>query len=236
MAYSSLGLAQVSASMGKGTPSNIFVYNSSADTLATCIASDYFATAEIIMQVGDIIFVTGSDDQSIVRVTAVDPITVASFIDASVIPDGSITNAKVNASAAIDYSKLATLTDGNLLVGNGSNVATSVAMSGDVTIANTGATTIGAGAIDLAMLSSGITPSAIVVYDGKESNGGGSATVAITVTGVAATDRVFAQLEASTNAVTVQKVTPTADTITVTLSGDPGASTIIAYQAIRTAA
>lgn len=38
--------------------------------------------------------------------------------------------------------KLAPLTSAYLLVGNGSNVATGVAMSGDVTISNTGATTI----------------------------------------------------------------------------------------------
>lgn len=36
----------------------------------------------------------------------------------------------------------AALTNTHILVGNGSNVATDVAMSGDVTIANTGATTI----------------------------------------------------------------------------------------------
>ena len=45
------------------------------------------------------------------------------------------------------------LTDGYLLVGDGSNVAQSVAMSGDVAIINTGATTIQAGAVDSAMIS-----------------------------------------------------------------------------------
>jgi hypothetical protein len=60
------------------------------------------------------------------------------------IASGAIVNADVNASAAIDFSKLATLTDGYLLVGNGSNVATGVAMSGDATIANTGAVTLAA--------------------------------------------------------------------------------------------
>ena len=40
--------------------------------------------------------------------------------------------------------KLAPLTSANILVGNGSNVATGVAMSGDVTITNTGATTVSA--------------------------------------------------------------------------------------------
>jgi hypothetical protein len=41
------------------------------------------------------------------------------------------------------------LTSANILVGNGSNVATAVSMSGDVTIANTGATTIANNAVAL---------------------------------------------------------------------------------------
>jgi len=40
--------------------------------------------------------------------------------------------------------KLADLADGNMLVGNGSNVATAVTMSGDVTITNAGVSAIGA--------------------------------------------------------------------------------------------
>ena len=65
---------------------------------------------------------------------------------------GGITNSHINASAAIDFSKLAALASGNILVGNGSNVATSVAMSGDVTIDNTGATTIGADKVKSSMI------------------------------------------------------------------------------------
>ncbi len=57
---------------------------------------------------------------------------------------GSITNAMVSASAAIDFSKLAALTSAQILVGNASNVAAAVAMSGDITITNGGVTAIGA--------------------------------------------------------------------------------------------
>ena len=59
----------------------------------------------------------------------------------------SVSNSHVASGAAIAHSKLADLTDGNLLVGSGSDVPTSVAMSGDATIDNTGAVTIGAGAV-----------------------------------------------------------------------------------------
>lgn len=63
------------------------------------------------------------------------------------IPDNSVTNAKVDSAAAIAFSKLAALTSGNILVGNASNQAASVALSGDATISNTGVLTIAAGAV-----------------------------------------------------------------------------------------
>lgn len=66
------------------------------------------------------------------------------------IASGVIVNADVNASAAIAYSKLATLTSGNVLVGSAGNVATSVALSGDVTNDNAGVTAIGAGKVTIA--------------------------------------------------------------------------------------
>jgi hypothetical protein len=59
----------------------------------------------------------------------------------------TLVNADVSASAAIDYSKLATLTAGNVLLGNASNVPTSTALSGDVTVNSSGTTAIGSGVI-----------------------------------------------------------------------------------------
>ncbi len=55
---------------------------------------------------------------------------------------GSVVNASVASNAAIAFSKLATLTSGNILVGNSSNVPTSVAVTGAITISNTGVTSI----------------------------------------------------------------------------------------------
>ncbi len=63
------------------------------------------------------------------------------------IASGVIVDADVNASAAIAYNKLASLTDGNILVGNGSNVATSVNPSGDIDISNAGVFSIATGVI-----------------------------------------------------------------------------------------
>ena len=106
------------------------------------------------------------------------PTSVAVSGDATISNTGSvtiansaITNAKVSASAAIDFSKLASLTSANILVGNVSNVAASVAMSGDATLANTGAITIANDAITTAKILNGavtlskIDPAAISSFN-----------------------------------------------------------------------
>ena len=149
---------------------------------------------------------------------------------------GVIVNADINAAAAIDFSKLAALTSGNILVGSAGNVATSVAMSGDVTISNAGVTTISAGAIDLAMLSAGITPSHVVKFAGQPTTVGGAAAEAFTVNGVAATDLAFVQVvNDGTANVTVLQAVCTLNTLTVTFSADPGNDCVFNYQILRAA-
>lgn len=66
-----------------------------------------------------------------------------------------IVNADVGAAAAIDFSKLATLTSANILVGSAGNVATSTAVTGDVTISNAGVTAIGTGKVTSTMILDG---------------------------------------------------------------------------------
>ncbi len=65
---------------------------------------------------------------------------------------GTLVNANIDAAAAIDFSKLASLTAAYLLVGSAGNVATAVAMSGDTTISNAGVVAIGANKVTDAML------------------------------------------------------------------------------------
>lgn len=70
-----------------------------------------------------------------------------------------ITNSNIDAAAAIAFSKLAALDSANILVGNASNVATKVAVTGDVTISNTGVTAIGSNKVVTAMVNdAAITP------------------------------------------------------------------------------
>jgi hypothetical protein len=63
------------------------------------------------------------------------------------IASGAIVNADVSASAAIELSKLATSTAGNIIVYNSSGVPTAVAETGDVTIDASGVTSISTGVI-----------------------------------------------------------------------------------------
>ena len=64
----------------------------------------------------------------------------------------AVVNASVASGAAIAHDKLAAVSSGNILVGNGSNQAASVAMSGDVAIAAGGATTIQANSVEIGMI------------------------------------------------------------------------------------
>lgn len=59
---------------------------------------------------------------------------------AGLLSSSTLVNADVSASAAIAFSKLASLTSAHILVGSSGNVATDVAMTGDLAISNTGVT------------------------------------------------------------------------------------------------
>jgi microcystin-dependent protein/sporulation protein YlmC with PRC-barrel domain len=94
------------------------------------------------------------------------------LVDAATI--ANIVNADIGASAAIAHSKLANITAGQVLLGNGSNVPTATALSGDVTVNSSGVTAIGSGvivdadinasaAIGLSKLATGALPTAITV-------------------------------------------------------------------------
>jgi hypothetical protein len=70
---------------------------------------------------------------------------------------GGLTDGSIDAAAAISFSKLAALDSANILVGNGSNVATKVAVTGDVTISNAGVTAIGSAKVTPTMLTQPLT-------------------------------------------------------------------------------
>ena len=104
--------------------------------------------------------------------------------------DGSLINTNIAANAAIAFTKLAALTSAQILVGNGSNEATAVAVTGDISINNAGLTAIAAGAIVNADVSSTAaiagskittgTTSAVGVLQLTDSTSSTSATTAAT--------------------------------------------------------
>ena len=78
-------------------------------------------------------------------VTSGDTGTVTSLM----IADGTIVNADINASAAIALSKLASGTSAQVVVADASGVPTYATLTGDVTISNTGVTSIAANSVAL---------------------------------------------------------------------------------------
>jgi hypothetical protein len=90
--------------------------------------------------------VTGNADTVTTNANLTGDVT-SSGSNATAIAAGVIIDNDVNASAAIAYSKLAALASGNILVGNGSNVAVSVNPSGDVDITNAGVFSIASDSI-----------------------------------------------------------------------------------------
>lgn len=224
-------------SSGESIINNLFAYSSSADSVATIKGSGYFNDVTDVIRQNDVIFVVGSDDKVMLEVTSATGASTVTTIEysgtsASVsLAEGNVLVGNASGIAAALNAK----TSGQILVGNGTTV-TSVAVSGDATLSSGGALTIAANAVELGMLASGIAPSHVVKYAGTHSYGGGGTSDAVTVSGVLATDIVMAVIKASTNSVSVNKATPTTDTVTFTFSGDPGASTEVFYTVLRAAA
>ena len=147
------------------------------------------------------------------------------------IASGVIVNDDVNASAAIDFSKLATLTDGNLLIGNGSNVATSVSQSGDGSFTNAGVFAIASGVIvddDIngsAAIALSKLAEAVIQADGGQAFTAdqpmGSNKLTGLANGTAGTDAVnLNQLNAQTNDLDRKNGVQLVEIVNLTLSGE----------------
>jgi hypothetical protein len=134
----------------------------------------------------------------------------------TVVLSGSIVNADIASNAAIAFSKLAALNSANILVGSSGNVATSVPVTGDVTISNAGVTAIAAGVIvntDInASAAIADTKLATISTAGKVANSATTATNANTASAIVARD-------ASGNF--------TAGTITAALTGNASTATTL---------
>lgn len=151
------GLTDISQTFATGTAGTDFNISSSTST-HTFNIPDASATARGLVTTGTQTF-AGAKTFSTTPIFSALSTGVVHSDSSGNLTSSTIVDADISATAAIAFSKLDALTSGNILVGNGSNVATSVAMSGDVTISNAGVTAIGANKVTDSMLrqSSGLS-------------------------------------------------------------------------------
>lgn len=96
---------------------------------------------------------------------------------------------------------------------------------------------IAAGAVTLAKLATGISPSHVIKAAGNATSLGGAASEAFTVTGLAATDIVTLTVKDNgPNNVTILEHSLATNQLTIVFSGNPGAGTIVSYVVHRAAA
>ncbi len=103
----------------------------------------------------------------------------------------------------------------------------------DISAANVTVSAFGATLVDdatklVALTTLGVKRATTAAY------AGGGTSNAFVATGLVATDIVVATILASTNDVAIAKAVPTADTLTVTFTADPGAATTVSWIAIAT--
>jgi len=77
-------------------------------------------------------------------------------VGADQLASDAVVNASIASGAAIAHSKLAGITAGSILMGNGSGVATATAISGDIALTALGATSITSNAVHASMLNTDI--------------------------------------------------------------------------------
>ena len=128
---------------------------------------------------------------------------------------------------------------GCVLLGNGkvyTNAGTSASPSfQDINDIST--SEIAAGAVTLAKLASGITPSHVVKFAGSFTTAGGDANESITVAGCLGTDIAIVVLK--TKGATPRTILTAAagtDAIAVEMSGDPSTDHVLSYMVLRAAA
>ena len=130
------------------TGSNVQDMLASLNTIKANKAGATF-TGDITLDAVSLVYDTGSFNTTISAATATAARTItfpnATGTVVTTGDTGSVTSDMLAGSIA--YTKLAALTSGNIIVGNGSNQAASVAVTGDVTISNAGVTAIGTGVI-----------------------------------------------------------------------------------------
>jgi len=141
------------------------------------------------------------------------------------IASGAVVNADVNASAAIELSKLASGTSAQVVVADSSGVPTYRTLSGDVTISNTGVVAIAADSVALGTDTTGNYVASLVAGTGVTltNNSGESATPTIEIGQSVATNAevTFSGLK-TTSVIEPLTISATAATGTVAIDASNG--------------
>ena len=116
----------------------------------------------------------------------------SSGVTSASITDGAIVNDDVATAARIAFSKFANLSSAQLLVGSSASVPTKRAITGDVTIGNTGVTAIGSAKVTKTMLAAAVVPSHVIKYAGFATWSGVGKTKKVAIVGAVATDIMLA--------------------------------------------
>jgi hypothetical protein len=117
--------------------------------------------------------VTGTGTGSFATTLASSGVTAGTYGSATAVPTITVdSKGRVTSASATTITGVSpvgsSLTDGNIIIGNGSNVAAAVAVSGDVTITNAGVTTIGTGKVTSAKIVDGTIVAADIANNAVE--------------------------------------------------------------------
>jgi hypothetical protein len=132
-----------SATTITGTPSTAAIYNASGELTS----SSTITTTELGYLDGATGNIQGQIDAHLADTTDAHDASAISVSPSGNLAATNVQTALTELQGDIDNAMSNTLADGSVFIGNGSNVATARAVTGDVTISNTGVTAIAAGAI-----------------------------------------------------------------------------------------
>lgn len=231
MAFDSTKIAPTSVSLTSANVPVPYAYKNTADTLATIKASAYFDTWTDQLSQNDYLYVVGSDGSDLVQVTSVTgatPVTVAAFIDAGDIADGSVTTAKL-ANLAVTAAKIANDTITATQLASGAVLADELAANAVITAKILDAN------VTLAKLATGIAPHSIIVDSNRFTVTVPGVTQVITSAGTLATDEAQCTMYTNVGTFNILSAVTGAGNITVTMSGVAPASDIITYTVTRAA-